>query len=463
MLTVALVTSRRLPRKRDSNPPLPGRPHPEARLPPYRVPVQTGTPERADAAEPVSARELLADRVVMLLIGVELLTSLGTSATATALGWQAYGRAHDPLVLGLIGLAEFVPAALLALPAGHAADRHDRRWVAALGMGATVLVAAALAADAAAGDTRVWPLYLLAFAGGAADAFIGPAVNPLIAAAVPPASLSRAIAISFSAFQCAFVAGPVVSGLLQQAGAPGPYLFGAAATALAVILIALVPGSIGKAHVGGEEQPTWSDALAGVRFILSARALLGAVSLDLVAVLFGGVTALLPVFARDILHVGAIGNGILRAAPSVGAVAMGVLLSARPLRRRVGSTLFVVVGLYGMCTIVFGLSRSFVLSAIALAALAGADMVSMLLRATLAPLLTPPALRGRVGAVERVFIGASNELGAFESGVAAALIGVVPAVVLGGAASIVVAGLWAWRFPSLRRVDRFEDVHPLEL
>jgi hypothetical protein len=180
--------------------------------------------------------------------------------------------------------------------------------------------------------------------------------------------------------------------------------------------------------------------------------------MDLMAVLFGGATALIPVFARDILHVGAAGNGILRAAPGVGAVLVGVVLSARPLKRRVGLTLFGVVALFGMFTIVFGLSRNFVLSMAALAALAGADMVSMLIRGTIGPLLTPPDLRGRVSAVERVFIGASNELGAFESGVAAALLGAVPAVVLGGAASIAVAAIWAWRFPSLREIDRFEDI-----
>jgi len=199
-----------------------------------------------------------------------------------------------------------------------------------------------------------------------------------------------------------------------------------------------------------------------VRFIFSEPPLLGAISLDLMAVLVGGVTALLPVFASDVLHVGAAGNGLLRAAPGVGAVLVGVVLSVRPLRRRAGPTLFAVVAAYGVCTVVFGLSTSFALSLAALAGLAGADMVSMLLRATIGPLLTPPALRGRVGAVERVFIGASNELGAFESGVAAALIGAVPAVVLGGLASVAVAIVWAWRFPSLRRIDRLEDVQPQE-
>jgi MFS family permease len=401
--------------------------------------------------------ELLRDRTVAALFAVELLTGLGLGATVTALGWQAYQRSHDPLVLGLLGLAEFVPAALLALPAGHMADRFDRRLIGFAGLAATVVVALVLAADAASGDTAVWPLYLLAFAGGSANAFVGPAVNPLLVAAVPAASLSRAIAMTFSAGQGAMIAGPALGGILQSAGAPLPYLLAAASAALAAGMLLGVPAAVGSAHVG-DEDATFSDALAGVRFIFSVPALLGAISMDLMAVLFGGVTALLPIFASDILHVGAAGNGLLRAAPAVGAVLVGLLLSVRPLRRRAGPTLFVVVAIYGACTVVFGLSTSFALSLVALAGLAAADMVSMLLRATLGPLLTPPALRGRVGAVERVFIGASNELGAFESGVAAALIGAVPAVVIGGAASIVVAALWAWRFPSLRRIDRFEEV-----
>jgi len=220
-----------------------------------------------------------------------------------------------------------------------------------------------------------------------------------------------------------------------------------------------VPRAIGVAHVGDHE-PQLADVLDGVRLIFRSRPLLGAISLDLMAVLFGGATALLPVFARDILHVGAAGNGILRAAPGVGAVVVGALISARPIERRVGETLFAVVALFGLFTIVFGVSTSFVLSLFALAALAGADMVSMVVRSTLSPLLTPPALRGRVSAVERVFIGASNELGAFESGLAAALIGAVPAVVLGGVASIAVAVVWAWRFPELRRIDRFDELSP---
>jgi MFS family permease len=398
-------------------------------------------------------------RIVTVMVLVEILTSLSLGATATAIGWQAYARQHDPLVLGLLGLAEFVPAVLLALPAGHVIDHHDRRLVAGLGLVWGTAIAVVLALDAAAGDTQVWPLYLLAFGWGIGNAFVGPTLGPLLAAGVAAENLSQTFAMVTSAGQAAMIAGPALGGVTQTIGAPAPYLFAAAFSGAAAVMLPVVPRAIGVAHVGDRE-PQLADVLDGVRLIFHSRPLLGAISLDLMAVLFGGATALLPVFARDILHVGAAGNGVLRAAPGVGAVVVGALISARPLQRRVGETLFTVVALFGVFTIVFGVSRSFVLSLFALAALAGADMVSMVVRSTLSPLLTPPALRGRVSAVERVFIGASNELGAFESGAAAALLGAVPAVVLGGAASVVVAVVWAWRFPELRRIDRFDDLTP---
>ncbi|MGN6377924.1 MAG: MFS transporter [Gaiellales bacterium] len=412
-------------------------------------------------SERMTAGDLLRDRAVAPLLGIETLQWLGMGVWTTALGWQAYARSGEPLVLGLLGLAEFVPAALLALPTGHLADRHDRRRITAWGMLAMTAVMLILAADAAAGDSAVWPLYVLAFAAGTANAFVNPAVSPLLAGAVPAESLSRAVAMSTSGSQAAMVAGPAVAGLLQSLGNPAPYLLGAACSAVSAGLAVAIPKSLGRSHVE-EQEATLADALGGVRFIRSVPALFGAISLDLMAVLFGGATALMPIFARDILHVGALGNGILRSASAVGALTVGLVLTAKPLRRRVGLTLFLAVATFGAATVVFGLSRSFTLSLIALAVLAGADMISMLLRATLVPLLTPPPLRGRVTAVERVFIGASNELGAFESGVAAALIGAVPAVVLGGLASIAVAAIWAWRFPSLRHVDRFDQLSAAE-
>ncbi len=400
-----------------------------------------------------------ANRVITIMVLVELFSSLALGAAATALGWQAFSRRQDPLVLGLLGLAEFIPAVVLALPAGHVIDRHDRRWVAGGGLITSAVVALALALDAAAGDTRVWPLYLLAAAWGVGNAFVGPTLGPLLAAGVAAPDMARAFAVTTSVGQAAMVAGPALGGITQTIGAPAPYLFAGTCALAAAALLPLVPARFGVAHVG-EREPRLADVLEGVRLIARTRPLLGAISLDLMAVLFGGATALLPLFARDILHVGAVGNGFLRAAPGVGAVIVGAVISTRPLERRVGKTLFTVVALFGVFTIVFGLSRNFVLSLFALAALAGADMISMVVRSTLSPMLTPPEVRGRVSAVERVFIGASNELGAFESGAAAALIGAVPAVVLGGAASIVVAIVWAWRFPELRRIDRFDELRP---
>lgn len=398
------------------------------------------------------------DRTVVAVISSQFLASISLGATEVALGWQAYLRTGDPLVLGLIGLAEFIPAALLAIPAGQAADRYDRRYVTLIGAGLEAIVAFGLALEASFGDSSTWPLYALAFALGAGRAYSGPAVTPILAAAVAEKDFSQAVALNYSTSRAAIILGPVLGGFLQAIGNPEPYLAAGIASAIAGAVILAVRRDVGRAHLTADvTQVTVGEALAGIRIIFAMPALLGAISLDLVAVLFGGATALLPVFAHSILHVGAIGNGLLRAAAGVGAVAVGVAVTAYPLRRRIGPTLFVVVATFGLFTILFALSRNFILSFALLVALAGADMISMVIRGTLGPLLTPPELRGRVSAVERVFIGASNELGAFESGSAAALIGPVGAVVLGGVASIAAAVIWAWGFPSLRRVDGYDD------
>ena len=412
-------------------------------------------------AEPVAT--MLVDRPVRLLLAAEVSGSAAAIGLITTLGWQGYARTHEALVLGLLGLAQFVPAVALAIPAGHAADRHDRRRVGQWGSIGLAAVAFALAVDAATGDDAVWPLYLLALLSGAAQAFIAPVFNPLIAAMARDATaLSRLVALSAIAWQSASIAGPAGAGLLNAGSDPAPYLACGVLLVVSAILLGLIPRAIGVAHIGERAQEAMlREALAGVRLILRSPALLGAISLDLAAVLFGGATALLPIFASDVLHVGALGNGFLRSAPGVGAVLVGIALAARPIRRRVGPLLFGAVATFGIFTVVFGLSRSYLLSLVALALLAGADMVSVLIRSTLGPLLTPPELRGRVGAVEHVFIGGSNELGAFESGVAAALLGAVPAVVIGGVLSIGVAAVWAWRFPHLRRVDRFDEIKPI--
>jgi MFS family permease len=401
-------------------------------------------------------------RGLALLFTGELLTTTSALGVQTALGWEGYERSGDPLVLGLIGLAEFLPALLFALPAGHSADHRDRRFVTIFGLGVIALATAGIALDTAAADTRVWPLYLMALFIGVGQSYASPAYTPMLAASVTTEELPRVMAMNASVWQFGTIGGPATAGLLHVLGAPAPFVFAAAGAGLGAVCVAFVPKGIGRAHLTGERHsPTLSEALAGVRFILKTRALLGTMSLDLVAVLLGGATALLPVFSQDVLHVGALGNGLLRAAPGAGALIVALALTARPFNRRVGPTLFFAVGAFGAFTLVFALSRSYLLSLVALAFLAAADMLSVFIRSTLAPLLTPPELRGRVGAVERVFIGGSNELGAFESGVAAALIGAVPAVAIGGVLAIGAAAFWAWRFPQLRQVDRFEDAAEL--
>jgi MFS family permease len=409
----------------------------------------------------VNARTLLRNRDVSRLLGAQMLSTLTFGVVAAALGWQAYGRTGSPLTLGLIGLAEFLPALIFALPAGQMADRLDRRLVTAFGMGIVVLMAVGLALDAAAGDTSALPLYFLAAGLGVGRSFSSAAFSPMLAAAVSAGDLPRTMALSSSTWQGALIFGPFIGGLLQAWGNVPPYLLALLLEVAAVALVLGVTRRVGTEHrasVSGP--PTMRDATAGLRLIRHTPALLGAISLDLVAVLFGGATALLPIIASDILGVGAVGYGVLRAAPGIGAVAVGLVLAARPIRRRVGPVLLFAVAGFGAFTIVLGLSTSYWLTFVVLLLLSGSDMVSVYIRSTLAPLLTPPQLRGRVIAVERVFVGASNELGAFESGVLAQFIGTVGAIVVGGALSVAAAGAWALFFPGLRSINRFEDITP---
>lgn len=397
--------------------------------------------------------------MVRRLLISELAATMSFGVLTAALGWQAYARTGDPLVLGLIGLFEFIPALILAIPAGQLADRVDRRYVTAAGNLGAFIFTGLLLLDAALWGLEAWPLYLLAAGLGGSRAFAGAAFNPMLAAAVTPRALPRTMALSSSTWQGALIVGPLLGGAFQALGDVPPYAAAMLLEATAGILVLTVTRRIGTDHKVVDAPPvTLRDATAGLRFIIATPALLAAISLDLVAVLFGGATALLPVVAQDILDVGEVGYGVLRAAPGVGAVLVGILLSVRPIQRKVGPVLLTCVALFGLFTIIFGLSTNFLLSLVALSLLAASDMVSVFIRATLGPILTPAALRGRVGAAERVFIGASNELGAFESGTLARFIGTVPAILVGGVASIAIAGLWCVVFPSLRRIDRFEDV-----
>ena len=376
-----------------------------------------------------------------------------------AIGWQVYAVRGDPLDLGLVGLAMFIPLPLLALPAGHLADRFPRRSLLALATTLDLAVLLGLLAVTHAGARETWPFFLLAFGTGVASALGAPASRAMTPSLVPAAILVRALALRSVVFQVSVIAGPALGGLLF---ALRPELvYAVAASLVGVALVTVVFLGAGRDPVGGSS-PDLASVLGGVRLVRRTPVLLGAISLDLFAVLFGGAVALLPVFAKDILEVGPAGLGVLRAAPAVGALCSAIVLTRRPVRRHAGRTLLVVVGLYGLSIVVFGLSRVLWLSLAALAVGGGLDMVSVVLRQTILPLTTPNELRGRVNAVEMVFISASNELGAFESGVAAALVGAVPAVVIGGVLTVAIALGWSRFFPALARVDRLEALRPAE-
>ena len=375
---------------------------------------------------------------------------------AVAVGWQVFSIRKNPLDLGLIGLAEFVPLLVLALPAGHLADRLPRRLVAALALAVMVAVAGALLAVTIADAQVVWPYFVLAALTGAASALGWPAYQALTPEVVPPDLVPGAVALRSIAGQIAVIAGPAVGGLLFAWQPEAVY-------AAAALLFAIAGISMAALHV----QTHRSDAsvglaglVGGIRFVWRTRMLLGAITLDLFAVLVGGGVALLPIYAQEILHVGPVGLGVLRAAPAIGALGAAFILARRPLRRAAGPTLIAVVVLFGAANIVWGLSKLLPITLVALAVAGFVDMISVNIRSTTVALVTPNELRGRVGAVEMVFISASNELGAFESGAVAALIGTVATVVAGGVATIGIALTSIRVFPELARMGKLEDLRP---
>jgi predicted MFS family arabinose efflux permease len=370
-----------------------------------------------------------------------------------------YSIHRDPLDLGIVGLAMFLPLPLLALPAGHLADRYPRRTILIVSIAIDALVAVGLLLVTRAGASQTWPFFALAFGTGLASALGAPAGRALTPSLVPQAVLVKAFAQRSIAFQLSVIGGPALGGLLFALHPELVYAVSSTFSLVALVAMALMHAGRSGAGAGS---PDLASVLGGVRLVRRTPVLLGAISLDLFAVLFGGAVALLPVFARDVLDVGPAGLGILRAAPAAGALCAAAVMTRRPLRRRAGRTLLTVVALYGITMIVFALSETMWLSLLALAAGGSADMVSVVLRQTILPLVTPDELRGRVTAVEMVFISASNELGAFESGVAAALIGAVPAVLLGGALTIAVAVTWKRLFPQLAEVDRLDELRPVE-
>jgi MFS family permease len=385
-------------------------------------------------------------------------TGFAMAMAQVAIGWQVYAVRENPLDLGLVGLAEFLPVLLFALPAGHVADRFPRRHVYAAMVVMDVVVFSLLLVVTVRGAAQVWPFFALAFATGSGSAFGAAAGRALTPSLVPQEILVSALAQRSIAFQLSLVLGPAAGGVLF---ALQPELVYLVSIGLSVVALGCVLALHGGREPAAEGTADLEEVLAGVRLIRRTDVLLGAISLDLFAVLLGGAVALLPVFARDILDVGPAGLGVLRTAPAIGSFLAALVIARYPIRRRAGPTLFAVVAAFGVCMVVFGLSSTMWLSIVALALGGAFDLVSVVLRSTILPLVTPDEVRGRVNAVEMVFIGASNELGAFESGVAAALIGAVPAVVLGGVATVAIAAVW-WRlFPSLARMDRLDELRPV--
>ena len=393
-----------------------------------------------------------------------LMVILGAEAQSVAVAWQVYAITHSALDLGYTGLALFLPGLFVMLAAGHAADRFDRRKIILLCYSlqaccTAVLLWLSMSATALA-NGRIWPIYAVLVGIGLGRAFSGPAASAMLPSLVPKEDFVNAVTWGATVYQIANMSGPAVGGLLftlplmgvasHWAGAPVVYCF----TLLMLLgFIALVSMIRAKMTTRDKKAFNMKTVLAGLEYVWRTKLLLGSISLDLFAVLLGGATALLPIFATDILHAGPRGLGLLRAMPSVGALVVSLTMLVKPIKRKAGVTMLVCVGIFGAATVVFGLSKSIWLSAVALVIVGASDMVSVVVRSSLLQLATPPEMRGRVSAVNWLFIGASNEFGEFESGVTAQWWGAVRAVVIGGVASMVVTASAAGLFPQLRRAD----------
>ncbi len=396
---------------------------------------------------------LLRQRPFALFWFARVGTTIAFQMQAVAVGWQGYELTGSPFYLGLVGLAQFLPMFLLTLVVGHVADRQDRRLVARACELVEAMAAGTLAFGSASGWLSRESLLAIVFVVGAARAFEGPSLQAMVPGLVPAPLIPRAVAWAASASQTATILGPALGGLLYAAGPTAVY-----STAGALFLGAsLLMAGIRMARVPPAREPMSLQSLfAGIAFIRRQRAILGAISLDLFAVLLGGATALLPIYARDILATGPWGLGFLRSAPAAGALAMSVFLAQYPLRRRVGRIMFVAVATFGLATVVFAVSTSFLLSLGTLVVLGAADVISVVIRNSLVQIDTPDAMRGRVTAVHSLFIGTSNQLGEFESGVTAALFGTVPAVLLGGVGTMLIGLIWLRLFPELARIHSLE-------
>ncbi len=407
----------------------------------------------SSSPRPLPAPALLRQKPFAFYWFGRMATTIAFQMQAVAVGWQGYALTGSPFYLGLIGLAQFLPMFLLTLVVGQVADRYDRRLVARACELVEATAAGTLALGSTSGRLSGESLLAIVFVVGAARAFEGPSLQALVPGLVPPALIPRAVAWAASAGQTASILGPALGGLLYAAGSTTVYstagiLFFGASLLVAGIRMERTPAT--------HEPVSVRSLFAGIAFIRRQPAILGAISLDLFAVLLGGATALLPIYARDILVTGPWGLGLLRSAPAVGALTTSVVLARCPLRRRVGRIMFGAVATFGLATVVFAVSTSFGLSLGALTVLGAADVISVVIRNSLVQIETPDAMRGRVSAVHSMFIGTSNQLGEFESGVTAALFGTVPAVLLGGVGTILVSLAWLRLFPELARISSLE-------
>jgi MFS family permease len=401
---------------------------------------------------PAGAGTLLRQPSLIFFLLSRSLSRFSSQIGAVAIGWQVYDLSGSAFDLGMVGLVQFLPTALLVFVAGHAADRFERKRVVQVCQVAEALTALFLGWGSYAGWLTEVHIFIATFVLGTAGAFESPATAALLPLIAPQGTLQRATAISSGATQVATITGPALGGLAYAVSPGLPY----GIMLLFSLLGMLFTGAIQVAQAAPRDSGSSDDLFAGVKFIRSDPAILGTISLDLFAVLFGGVVALLPIYARDILQAGPFGLGVLRAAPAVGALLMTVFLAHHTINRRVGMRMFQAVIIFGAATLVFSLSHWMWLSVVALAVLGAADTVSVVIRFSLVQLRTPDEMRGRVGAVNFLFINASNQLGQFESGVTAALFGAMPAAALGGAATIAIALLWMKLFPALRDVERLE-------
>lgn len=413
----------------------------------------TGSEDGRRTRRVLSGLDVLGIRNFRLFLGARLLANLAVQMQSVAVGWQVYTLTGDVLDLGLVGLAQFLPFVILVLVAGQVADRHDRRVILALCFAVELLCALLLLAYSVTGPTDVWPVFAILALFGAARAFAMPTGQAMVINLVPAEKFGRAVALGSSVFHFAVIAGPVLGGALYLAGPSVVYSVVACLFVVSVLFTLAI--RLQRRPAGAHEPVSWRGLSEGLRFVWSRPEVLGAITLDLFAVLFGGATAMLPAYARDVLHVGPVGLGALRMAPAIGAALVSLALALRPIGRNVGRWMFGGVAVYGVMTVVFGLSTHAVLSSVALAVMGAGDMLSVYIRHILVQLATPDAIRGRVSAVNAVFIGASNELGEFESGVTARWFGLVPSVVLGGIATLLVTGIAVRAFPSLRRMDTF--------